>query len=105
MQNINGVIRPEIGYHIRVGRQRKGYAKEADSAVRDWGFSHTPFQILYSYMKAENTASAKTAESLGMHLTDTYTDGENGCMLVYSVSRASGAIPLHTVNDHCKGKL
>lgn len=29
MQNINGAIKPEIGYHIRADRQRNGYAKEA----------------------------------------------------------------------------
>ena len=35
MQLINGQIKPEIGYHIRADRQRKGYAKEAACAVRD----------------------------------------------------------------------
>ena len=43
MQNINGVIKPEIGYHIRKDQQRKGYAKEAAIAVRDWTFRNTPF--------------------------------------------------------------
>lgn len=32
MQNIGGMIKPEIGYHIRGDMQRKGYAKEAESA-------------------------------------------------------------------------
>ena len=53
MQNINGVIKPEIGYHIRKDQQRKGYAKEAAIAVRDWAFENTPFNVLYSYMKNE----------------------------------------------------
>ena len=42
MQSINGSIKPEIGYHIRKDMQRKGYAGEAASAVRDWAFTHTP---------------------------------------------------------------
>lgn len=88
MQNINGMICPEIGYHIRADRQRNGYAKEAASAVRDWSFAHTPFRILYSYMKAANIASAKTAASLGMKLTDSYTDSEGELTLVYTVSRS-----------------
>ncbi len=46
MQNINGFIRPEIGYHIRADKQRFGYAKEAASAVRDRAFSHTSFRIV-----------------------------------------------------------
>ena len=29
MQQINGQIKPEIGYHIRKDMQRQGYAKEA----------------------------------------------------------------------------
>ena len=29
MQNIGGVIKPEIGYHIRRDKQRRGYAREA----------------------------------------------------------------------------
>ena len=35
MQFVNGQIKPEIGYHIRADKQRKGYAREAASAVRD----------------------------------------------------------------------
>ena len=33
MQLINGQIKPEIGYHIRADKQRKGYAKEAAIAL------------------------------------------------------------------------
>lgn len=58
MQNIGGMIKPEIGYHIRGACQRKGYAKEAASAVRDWTFQNTPFQEIYSYMKYTNEPSA-----------------------------------------------
>ena len=43
MQLINGQIKPEIGYHIRADKQRKGYAKEAAIAVRDWTFNNTLF--------------------------------------------------------------
>ena len=35
LQDIDGEILPEIGYHIRRGCQCKGYAKEAASAVRE----------------------------------------------------------------------
>ena len=87
MQNINDMICPEIGYHIRADQQRQGYAKEAAAAVRDWAFAHTPFRILYSYMKAANTASAKTALSVGMHLADTYTDSDGSKTLVYALHR------------------
>ena len=87
MQNINGFIRPEIGYHIRADKQRNGYATEAAKAVRDWGFAHTPFKILYSYMRSDNTASVKTAEAVGMKLFDRYTDDDGDITLVYAVHR------------------
>ena len=50
MQVIHGKIKPEIGYHIRKDRQRKEYAREAATAVRDWTFQNTPFNVVYSYM-------------------------------------------------------
>jgi RimJ/RimL family protein N-acetyltransferase len=42
MQMIGNMVRPEIGYHIRNDQQRKGYAKEATIAVRDWAFHPSP---------------------------------------------------------------
>lgn len=51
MQQINGKIKPEIGYHMRKDQQRKGYAKEAAIAVRDWTFRNTPLHMIYSYRK------------------------------------------------------
>ena len=86
MQRIHGQIRPEIGYHIRKDRQRKGYAKEAAVAVRDWAFNNTPFHILYSYMKSENLPSYKTAVSYGCKQVDEYTDDENELTKVLAVS-------------------
>ena len=54
MQNINGFIRPEIGYHVRKDFQRRGFATEAAKKCRDWTFENTPFRIVYSYMKKSN---------------------------------------------------
>ena len=77
MQLINGEIKPEIGYHIRKDQQRKGYAKEAAVAVRDWTFRNTPFNKIYSYMKYTNEPSAKTAVSYGCRLVDEFKDDVN----------------------------
>ena len=77
LQNIEGEMLPEIGYHIRADHQRKGYAKEAASAVRDWAFTNTDYPALYSYCKYTNVGSYKTAESIGMHFEKEYPDPEN----------------------------
>ena len=87
MQNINGMIKPEIGYHINKRFQRKGYAKEAARACRDWAFENTPFNILYSYMKKKNVASIATAMANGMSKVDEYTDEENELTVVYAIKK------------------
>ena len=87
MQLVNGQIKPEIGYHIRADKQMKGYAKEAASAVRDWTFTHTPFNIIYSYMKYTNEASIRTAISYGCRQVDEFEDDVNGITKVFAVSR------------------
>lgn len=87
MQLINGHIKPEIGYHIRSDHQRKGYAREAAIAVRDWTFQNTPFQWVYSYMKHTNVPSAKTAIAYGCSLVEEFADNVNGITKVYGVSR------------------
>ena len=77
LQNIDGTMLPEIGYHIRKDQQHKGYAKEAASAVRDWAFNNTDYPALYSYCKYTNVPSYKTAESIGMHFEKEYPDEAN----------------------------
>jgi len=77
LQNIEGQMLPEIGYHIRKDQQRKGYAKEAAAAVRDWAFGNTEYPALYSYCKYTNVGSFKTAESIGMHFEKEYEDEAN----------------------------
>lgn len=89
MQLIGGVIKPEIGYHIRRDMQRRGYAKEAASAVRDWSFRNTPFREIYSYMKATNEPSARTAVSWGCRQVDEFDDALNGRTKVFALTRAT----------------
>ena len=71
IQNINGTILPEIGYHIAKIHQNKGYATEAARAVRDWTFTVTPFRSLYSYMKTDEFIDDKGERSLVYQITRT----------------------------------
>lgn len=87
LQNIEGEMLPEIGYHIRRDMQRKGYAKEAAMAVRDWAFSNTSYPALYSYCKYTNEGSFKTAESIGMKFCKEYPDEANGITHVSVIRR------------------
>lgn len=86
LQNIDGEILPEIGYHINKNHWQKGYAKEAARAVRDWLFENTKYECTYSYMNRENVASYSTASSIGMTKVKEYNDGEED-LFVYAISR------------------
>lgn len=87
LQMIDGQSLPEIGYHIRRDRQRKGYAREAASAVRDWAFEHTDYPALYSYCRYTNVPSYKTAEAIGMRFLKEYPDEANKITHVSAISR------------------
>ena len=87
MQNINGTILPEIGYHIAKAYQHQGYAKEAARAVRDWAFANTTFGVVYSYMKKENAPSSAVARANGMTLLCEFTDNEGERTVIYGISR------------------
>ena len=87
LQNINGTILPEIGYHIRRDCQRMGYAGEAAKAVRNWAFRNTDYPALYSYCKYTYVPSIKTAESFGMRFKCEYPDEANGRTYVSVISR------------------
>ncbi|MBO5716088.1 MAG: GNAT family N-acetyltransferase [Clostridia bacterium] len=86
LQNIDGEILHEIGYHINKNHWRKGYAKEACQAVKNWFFENTEYNAVYSYMNKENVASYFTAESNGMTLLKEYHDGAE-MLLVYMITR------------------
>ena len=77
IQKIDGENLPEIGYHIHKKYWRRGFAKEAALAVRDWAFENTDYPSLYSYCKYTNEASYKTAEAIGMHFEKEYEDEVN----------------------------
>ena len=87
MQMIGGEIKPEIGYHIRADRQRKGYASEAARAVRDWTFENLPFGAVYSYMNNRNEPSARTAMSYGCRQVGEFPDEAGETVKVFGLTR------------------
>lgn len=87
LQPIDGQMLPEIGYHIHRDYQRKGYAREAAAAVRDWAFTHTTYPAVYSYCKYTNVASFRTAEAIGMHFLKEYPDDVNTLTHVSVITR------------------
>lgn len=87
MQNINGAMLPEIGYHIARAHQRKGYAAEAAGACKRWAFTAHGFPALYSYCKCTNLPSQRTALKNGMRFVEEYADPVNIFTRVYRITR------------------
>lgn len=87
MQPIHGQWLPEVGYHIRKDHWRKGYASEAAAACIRVAFEKFGFPAVYSYMKAENEPSWRTAMKNGMSFVEEYGDPVNTRTRVYAIDR------------------
>lgn len=90
MQNIDGVIVPEIGYHFRLDYHNRHLATEASQAVKDYFFSHFDYDEVYSYMDKENWASRKVAINNGMSFIKEYPENNeyNEITVVYKITKA-----------------
>lgn len=87
MQNIDGEVVPEIGYHIHKKHWRKGFGLEAAKGVRDWFFETTDYDSVYSYMKYTNVASYSTALANGMKKIKDYPEEKHKILSVYAITR------------------
>ena len=87
IQNIDGELLPEIGYHIHKKYWRRGFGSEAARAVRDWVFENTDYNCIYSYMKYTNVGSYSTAIANGMKKVKEYQDEKNKISYAYAITR------------------
>lgn len=87
MQNINGNMEPEIGYHINKKYVNKGYATEAAQAWMKYAFEILEFEKVYSYMKYTNIPSQRVAEKNGMKFIMEYEDKINIITKVYAITK------------------
>ncbi len=88
MQNINGQMLPEIGYHIHKAYWRKGYASEAALKCMEYAFDTLHFPAVYSYMTSANAASYGVAVKNGMQLIEEYEDDQHVPHRVYAMTMA-----------------
>jgi RimJ/RimL family protein N-acetyltransferase len=61
LQPVDGVLTPEIGYHIVRSEQGRGYATEAARACLAWVFEHTSYDTVCSLVAPENAPSRAVA--------------------------------------------
>jgi RimJ/RimL family protein N-acetyltransferase len=68
MQDIEGEMLPEIGYHINKLCCNQGFATEAAEACINYAFSIMDYPVVYSYTTLDNGPSIRVAEKNGMKL-------------------------------------
>lgn len=99
MQNINGKMLPEIGYHINKAYWRRGFGSEAARRCMQFAFEERPFPAVYSYMPKSNTASWGVAVKNGMKLIESYCDENHVPHLVYSTTREEWKSKKKQINE------
>lgn len=78
----------EIGYLLKYKHLHNGYASEAANACKEYAFHTLLVKKVYSIIKADNIASKKVAENIGMKKEDSFiTQYYHGDMLhdVYAI--------------------
>lgn len=66
-QEVNGVPKLEVGYHVIRAAQGQGYATEAAIACRDYARNVVGSKDLVAIIHPDNEASERVARKLGMH--------------------------------------
>ena len=66
LQNIDGKIVPEIGYHMHKDFWNKGYATEAALGSLNYGFETLKLDKIYIHTYVNNIPAQRVAEKLGM---------------------------------------
>ncbi len=72
MQDINGKLVPEIGYHINREFWNNGYATEAAGECLKTGFTVYGLEELFIHTSVENVPSRRVAEKVGMSMRYEY---------------------------------
>lgn len=65
-QEVNGVQKLEVGYHVRAALHGQGYATEAAAACRDFARENLAVSELVAIIHPDNAASERVACKIGM---------------------------------------
>lgn len=86
LQNIDGEILPEIGFHIIKSFCNKGYASEAAAACKQYAVEELGFKSIYSYSEVGNKASQRVSAKIGLKKIKTFTkDGIEEVVYAFGV--------------------
>lgn len=72
LQNIDGKVLPEIGFHIIKKYCNMGYATEAANACAQYAINKLQFKAIYSYSNIDNIASQRVSQKIGFTKVKTF---------------------------------
>jgi RimJ/RimL family protein N-acetyltransferase len=64
LQDVEGTVELEVGWHVRADRRRRGLATEAGRACLEWGMRETDYGRIVSLVHLENAASGAVAQKV-----------------------------------------
>jgi RimJ/RimL family protein N-acetyltransferase len=85
-QEVNGVSKLEVGYHVTAAWQGHGIATEAAGACRDFARKHVEARELIAIIHPDNRASERVAEKIGMHRVEDDHGGSRPRRIVLSIT-------------------
>jgi RimJ/RimL family protein N-acetyltransferase len=74
LQDVEGAAEVEVGYHVRVEMQGRGYATEAAAACREHGRQVLGLSRLIAIIDPDNKPSQQVAEKIGLRFERDATD-------------------------------
>jgi len=80
-QMIDGVRRPEIGYHIKRAFWHQGFATEAAAACRDYAFDVLDMNEIFCQVRDTNIASMNVAIRIGMTIRSRFIKTYRGVVM------------------------
>jgi len=88
LQDIDGRMLPEIGFHVIGEYRNMGYAGEAAAACREYAVNKLKYERVYSYTRSGNLASQRVALKNGMKEVKRYIkDGIELVVFEYCVNK------------------
>ncbi|MFK4804683.1 GNAT family N-acetyltransferase [Microbacterium sp. ZW CA_36] len=85
-QEVNGVRKLEVGYHVTATWQGSGFATEAATACRDFAREHVGARELVAIIHPDNRASERVAEKIGMHRVEDHLAASGSRRIVLSMT-------------------
>ena len=84
-QDVDGLSKLEVGYHVTPAWQGQGVATEAAAACRDFVIEHLEARELIAIIHPDNRASQRVAEKIGMHRVEDDDTGSRARRIVLSM--------------------